>query len=143
MKLDIREFKIDSDDYRRSLEIRDEVFRKPQGLSIYDDDLSDDKISKMYAGFIDDEMVAMAFLKPVGSEGVVRAVIVLEEYRGYGFGVDMMKHIHKLADDMKLNKLSLKGRTSAEGFYKSLGYTTTSEVFDHKGVPHVMMEMEL
>ncbi len=143
MNLEIKEFKIDSDDYRKSLEIRDEVFRKPQGLSIYDDDLSDDKISKMYAGFIDNEMVAMAFLKPVENEGVVRAVIVLEKYRGQGFGVDMMNHIHKLASDMKLDKLTLKGRTSAEGFYKSLGYTTTSEVFDHKGVPHVMMEMKL
>ena len=61
----IRKFDINSQEYKISLEIRDEVFRRPQGLSIYDDDLSDDFESEMYAGFLGERMISMAFLKPI------------------------------------------------------------------------------
>lgn len=144
MDLLIRKFDIDSQEYKISLEIRDEVFRKPQGLSIYDDDLSDDYVSEMYGGFLGERMIAMAFLKPIEkNEGIVRAVIVLDHFQGHGYGKIMMKKIHESARKLGIKKLSLKGRTSAKGFYEALGYKTTSEVFDYKGIPHIMMEKEV
>lgn len=140
----IRKFDINSQEYKISLEIRDEVFRKPQGLSIYDDDLSDDFESEMYAGFLGERMISMAFLKPTeNNEGIVRAVIVLDQFRGLGYGKLMMDKIHESARKLGIKKLSLKGRTTAKGFYESLGYETTSQVFDYKGIPHVTMEKEV
>lgn len=144
MNLLIRKFGIDSQEYKVSLEIRDEVFRRPQGLSIYDDDLSDDYNSEMYGGFLGERMISMAFLKPIeNNEGIVRAVIVLDQFQGYGYGKLMMDKIYESAEKQGIKKLSLKGRTTAKGFYETLGYKVTSDVFDYKGIPHIMMEKEV
>ncbi len=38
-----------------------------------------------------------------------------------------------------LQKVKLHGQTQAEGFYKKLGYQTSSDIFMEDGIPHILM----
>lgn len=50
----------------------------------------------------------------------------------------------RITRDNDLNKaFELHGQTQAEGFYKKLGYQTSSSIFMEDGIPHILMIKEL
>lgn len=131
-------------DYETSIDIRNEVFRKPHGLDIKDDDLSSDEVVEMFGAYLDDKMIATIFLDIVDKDTVkIRNVAILEEYRGKGLGKYLMDYVEDIARLRGYTKSILMGRVSAEKFYNKLGYKTISEPYDYKTVPHVDMEKEL
>lgn len=133
-----------SQDYKKTIELRDKYFRRPQGLSIYDDDLSSDKDKDMYGAFLDGELVGTVFLSSMDKDtGLITSVIVDENYRGFGYGRLVMDFAHGKAKDRPLKKIRLKARTSAKGFYENLGYKPVSEEFLYKTIPHLYMEREV
>jgi len=42
-----------------------------------------------------------------------------------------------------VSQVKLHGQTQAEGFYKKLGFRTSSDVFMEDGIPHILMLKEL
>lgn len=131
-------------DYETSIVIRNEVFRKPHGLDIKDDDLSSDKIVEMFGAYLDDKMIATIFLDIVDVNTIkIRNVAILEEYRGKGLGKYLMVYVEDIARKRGYTRSILMGRVTAEKFYNKLGYKTLCEPYDYKTVPHVDMEKEL
>ena len=45
----------------------------------------------------------------------------------------------EIAREKESTKATLHGQTQAEGFYKKLGYQTSSDVFMEDGIPHILM----
>ncbi len=134
-----------TEEYEKTIDIRNDAFRKPQGLNIRDEDLSGDKDVDMYAGFIDGEMMSTVFLTHVDdTTAQVKAVIVTDNYKGSGLGKYLMDFIEDKAKEKGYKKMMLMGRVSVEKFYEKLGYHTTSdEPFDYYQTPHVYMEKRL
>lgn len=134
-----------TEEYEKTIDIRNDAFRKPQGLNIRDEDLSGDKDVDMYAGFIDGEMMSTVFLTHVDDNTAqVKAVIVTDNYKGSGLGKYLMDFIEDKAKEKGYKKMMLMGRVSVEKFYEKLGYHTTSdEPFDYYQTPHVYMEKRL
>ncbi|NHN58941.1 MULTISPECIES: GNAT family N-acetyltransferase [Halorussus] len=89
--------------------------------------------------------VAAARLREVGdATGKVERVAVLEERRGEGWGRAVMAELEATAAaERGLSTLTMHAQTPVEGFYRSLGYETTSDVFEEAGIPHVEMEKTL
>lgn len=144
MNIVIRKIVYGTPDYETSIFIRNEVFRKPHGLDIKDDDLSSDKVVEMFGAYLDDKMIATIFLDIVDRNTVkIRNVAILEEYRGKGLGKYLMDYVEDIARQRGYTKSILMGRVSAEKFYNKLGYKTLSEPYDYKTVPHVDMEKDL
>ncbi len=144
MNIVIRKIVYGTPDYETSIFIRNEVFRKPHGLDIKDDDLSSDKVVEMFGAYLDDKMIATIFLDIVDRNTVkIRNVAILEEYRGKGLGKYLMDYVEDMARQRGYTKSILMGRVSAEKFYNKLGYKTLSEPYDYKTVPHVDMEKDL
>lgn len=141
-KLIMKKIEYGTDDYEKTIDIRNDAFRKPQGLNIRDEDLSGDKNVDMYGGFIDDEMMSTVFLAHVDDKTCqVKAVIVTEKYKGTGLGRYLMDFIEDVARKKGYQKVILMGRVSVEKFYEHLGYYTTSEEpFDYYKTPHIYME---
>lgn len=134
-----------TEDYERTIDIRNDAFRKPQGLDIRDEDLTGDKDVDMYGGFIDGKMMSTVFLAHVDEQTAqVKAVIVTDEYKGQGLGKYLMDFIEDKAKEKGYKRIKLMGRVSVEKFYEKLGYHTTSqEPFDYYQTPHVYMEKDL
>lgn len=133
-----------SKDYEDSVDIRNEVFRKPQGLDIRDEDLSSDKDMVMYGGFIDNKMMATIFYLPLDQETAqVKSVIVIDEYRNLGLGRYLMEFIEDEIKAKGFKKIKLMARVTIQGFYEKLGYKPISESFLYYKTPHLYMEKYL
>lgn len=144
MNIVIKKIVYGTPDYETSIVIRNEVFRKPHGLDIKDDDLSSDKVVEMFGAYMKDKLIATIFLDIVDKDTIkIRNVAILDEYRGKGLGKYLMDHVEDIARERGYTKSVLMGRVSAEKFYNKLGYKTISEAYDYKTVPHVDMEKYL
>ena len=96
------------------------------------------------AGGDDSRPVAAARLRAVGDDtGKVERVAVLAERRGEGWGRAIMAELEATAAERGLSTLTMHAQTPVEGFYRSLGYETTGDVFEEAGIPHVEMEKSL
>lgn len=83
---EMRKINYGTDEYEKTIDIRDKYFRKPQGMDIRNEDLTGDKDVEMYGGYIDNELMATIFyLKKDQDTAQVKAVIVDEKYRGLGY----------------------------------------------------------
>lgn len=143
-KISMKKIEYGNDDYEKTIDIRNDAFRKPQGLNIRDEDLSGDKDLNMYAGFINGEMMATVFYSHIDEETAqVKSVIVTDKYKKMGLGKYLMDFIESIIREKKYKKIKLMGRVSVEGFYKKLGYKTISDSFDYYKTPHVYMEKNL
>lgn len=144
MEIIIKSIYYGTKEYERSIDIRNEAFRKPWGLDIRDEDLTGDKNMDMYGGYLDGEMIATIFLTEDNSKTArIKSVAILEEYRVSGLGTYLMNFIEDLARKRGYTKAALMGRVSVEGFYHKLGYKTLSEQFDYNTIPHIDMEKKL
>jgi GNAT superfamily N-acetyltransferase len=77
--------------------------------------------------------------------GHVRQVSVRPGEQRSGIGSALMGEVEAEASRLGLRTLWLNARTTAEPFYRSLGWTTVSDVFPsgRTRVPHVRMEKPL
>ncbi len=133
-----------TEEYEKSIDIRNEAFRKPWGLDIRNEDLSGDKNMDMYGGYLNDVMIATIFLtEDKDKTARVKSVAILQEYRVSGLGTYLMNFIEDLAIKRGYTKVNLMGRVSVEGFYHKLGYKTLSQPFDYNTIPHIDMEKYL
>lgn len=133
-----------TEEYEKSIDLRNEVFRKPWNLNIRDEDLTGDKDMEMYGAYLDNEMIATVFLTEDDEETArVKSVAILDEYRGRGLGKYLMDFIENLAKEKGYKKVCLMGRVSAEEFYHRIGYKTLGDAYDYNTIPHVDMEKYL
>ena len=62
-----------------------------------------------------------------------------KDYRTYGLGKVIIQTLEEIARNEQATKVKLHGQTQAEGFYKKLGYETSSDIFMEDGIPHILM----
>ena len=131
-------------EYERSIDLRNEVFRKPWGLNIRDEDLTNDQYMEMFGAYKDDKIIATIFLTEDDKEHArIKSVAILDEYRGKGLGSYLMDYAEKIAKGRGYKKVNLMGRVSAEVFYNKIGYKTLSQPYDYHTISHIDMEKEL
>lgn len=144
MNIIMKKIEYGTEEYERSIDIRNHAFRIPWGLDIRDEDLTGDADMDMYGGYLNGEMIATVFLTEDDSNTArVKSVAILEEHRVKGLGTYLMNFIEDIARERGYTKVHLMGRVSVEGFYHKLGYKTLSEPFDYHTIPHVNMEKQL
>lgn len=131
-------------EYERSIDLRNEVFRKPWGLNIRDEDLTNDQYMEMFGAYKDDKIIATIFLTEDDKEHArIKSVAILDEYRGKGLGSYLMDYAENIAKGRGYKKVNLMGRVSAEVFYNKIGYKTLSQPYDYHTISHIDMEKEL
>lgn len=91
--------------------------------------MMDDQNCHLYVINVDGHMVACACLcvyhQPFQTDGTVEAVVVSSEYRGRGFGRQLMEHILDEAARMGIDELHLTSRPSrkaANALYQHVGF---------------------
>ncbi len=124
------------------LKLRSQVFVVEQNCVFLDQDDKDQKCHHLllYSG---DELVGYSRLVPSGlsyPEMAIGRVITLASARGKGYGRVLMgfsiDYCQKL---FGLGDIRLGAQTYALGFYASLGFVATGEVYDEDGIEHFEM----
>lgn len=145
-KITTREISVkDAADYKRVYDLREEVLRKPIGLSLKDEDLGADALDKIIIAESGADLVGCAMIHPTDKANILklRQMAVAPGWQRKGVGQVIMQAAEEAMRQAGAYKIVLHARVTAENFYKKLGYATVSEIFTEVGIPHVVMEKPL
>lgn len=131
-------------EYEQMLKLRNEILRKPLGLTYSHDELAREKEDILIGAFDDDEMLACCLLTKEDNKSLrLRQMAVQNNLQGKGIGASMMNFAELLARDKGFQKLIMHARKTALGFYEKLGYKVVGDEFTEVTIPHYVMEKKL
>ncbi|AAP26627.1 MULTISPECIES: GNAT family N-acetyltransferase [Bacillus] len=129
-------------DLETAFHIRKEVFVKEQNVPLEDEFDMFDEIGekcKHILVYYNNLPVGTGRIRFVDGTGKLERICILKDYRKYGLGKIIIQALEEIAREKESTKVKLHGQTQAEGFYKKLGYQTSSDVFMEDGIPHILM----
>ena len=131
-------------EYEQMVRLREEVLRRPLGLSFSEDELSGEKNDVLIAAFDDDELLGCCLLTQIKNDTVrLRQMAVRDKVQRKGIGQAIMNFAETLAKDKGYKKIIMHARDTAMGFYERCGYNTVSSSFIEVSIPHYLMEKTL
>ncbi len=133
-----------SKEYRQMVDLRNEILRRPLGLTFAPEELAREKEDILIGAFDDDEMLACCLMTKADNNSLrLRQMAVQNNLQGKGIGASMMYFAETVARDKGYKKLFMHARKSAIGFYEKLGYKTVGDEFEEVTLPHYVMEKRL
>lgn len=132
------------DAYNDVFELREQILRKPLGLSLHNEDLSREVNDYILTAYINGELAGCLILTPKGNGTVqLRQMAVAASQQGNNVGRQLVQYAEQFAMDNGYTRIMLHARTTAQGFYDKLGYTARGDVFTEVGIPHIEMEKQI
>ncbi|EMY5505372.1 GNAT family N-acetyltransferase [Bacillus wiedmannii] len=122
--------------------IRKEVFVKEQNVPLEDEFDTFDEIGeecKHILVYYNELPVGTGRIRFIDGAGKLERICILKDYRKYGLGKVIIQMLEEIARNEQATKVKLHGQTQAEGFYRKLGYETSSDIFMEDGIPHILM----
>ena len=131
-------------EYRLMLKLREDLLRKPLGISFTKEELEKEKSDVLIGAFDDDDILGCCMLVEM-EPGVVRLrqLAVLNNLQGKGVGTAILQFSENLARDLGYNKITMHARKNTVDFFEKLGYQTVGEEFIEITIPHFEMHKEL
>ncbi len=124
------------------IQLRNEVFVVEQNCVFQDADHKD-RYCYHLSGFINNKLVAYARLVPAGISYPIISigrVVTSPAYRREGFGkILMLKAIEVCYDLYGKQQIKIGAQLYLKGFYQSLGFEQTSEMYLEDNIPHIEM----
>lgn len=140
----VRELNYFSDDYRKELHLRDEVLRKPLGMSLYNDNLEKDKDDTHVGAFMGEQLVGVLILTRLSDIDVkMRQVAVAEAMQSQKVGSKMVRFAEDYAKEKGYKNMVLNARKTAVPFYLKQGYATVGDEFLEINIPHYKMQKQI
>ena len=139
--MELREIAFGSEDYARERRLRDEVLRKPLGLSLEDEDPSPER-NQLHYGLFDPDgaLVACVLAAPISpTEARIRQMAVSPARQGKGLGRQLLEEVESDLQARGFRYLQLSARSSAVGFYEKMGYGAVGEEYASLTLPHLQM----
>ena len=131
--------------YKEGCQLRDVILRKPLGMSLYDQNLEEEKDYIHIVGKSKEEkIIAYLQFKAINERTTkMQQVAVHSEYQNKGIGRMLVKFSEELAKKDSFQHIILHAREPVIGFYKCLGYNKFGERFHEVGIPHFKMEKHI
>ena len=140
--IQIRVFSYDSPEYDQELLLRDEVLRRPLGMSLKNDNLENDRVSIHIGAFDSEEnqMIGVLLLTPLENGKIkMRQVAVLQNEQRQGVGRQLVAFAEQYASENGFCEMQLHARQVAMDFYCKLGYEAVGDEFLEVNIPHYKM----
>ncbi|MDB5198101.1 MAG: GCN5-related N-acetyltransferase [Chitinophagaceae bacterium] len=131
-------------EYQQMVELRNEILRKPLGLTFDPEELAKETKDILIAAFEEDKILGCCLLTKVDNQCVrLRQMAVQNNLQGKGIGAAMLNYAENVARDAGYYKVIMHARKTATGFYEKLGYKITGKEFEEITIPHFIMEKGL
>ena len=131
-------------EYQQMVKLRDDILRKPLGLTFSEQELENEKENMLIGAFEDEDMLGCCMLVEENPSTVrLRQMAVLNDLQGKGIGRALMNFAENLARDRGYKTLSMHARKNTIGFYEKMGYKVASDEFTEITIPHIIMEKQL
>jgi ribosomal protein S18 acetylase RimI-like enzyme len=133
-----------SKEYQQMVNLRNEILRKPLGLSFNKEELENEKTEILIGAFEDEKMLGCCMLVKVDEKICrLRQMAVINKLQGKGIGRALMQFAENIARDRGYKKITMHARKSAIGFYERLGYKVSGDEFKEVTISHFIMEKSL
>ncbi|MBL0145505.1 MAG: GNAT family N-acetyltransferase [Chitinophagaceae bacterium] len=120
-------------EYQEMVNLRNELLRRPLGLSFSPDELAREKEDILIGAFDDDKILACCLLTKVDDNSLkLRQMAVQNNLQGKGIGASMMNFAENVARDKGFKKVTMHARKNAMGFYEKLGYKAVGNEFEEE-----------
>ncbi|WP_291949135.1 GNAT family N-acetyltransferase [Chitinophaga sp.] len=136
-------------DYHDMVALRDEILRKPLGLTFSEEylqqEINDVLIGAFYTENEKTTLVGCCILSPTENQDIVqlRQMAVSSILQGKGIGRDIIIYAENIARNDGFKTLMMHARKEAAGFYEKLGYSIAGKEFTEVGIPHYEMQKNL
>ena len=74
------------------------------------------------------------------NDGHIGRIAVLKEYRGKGFGLEVVKVLMEKAKQAGMKRIILASQVQASGFYKKMGFSEYGAPFFEANIEYINME---
>ena len=133
-----------SREYEQMVRLRNEILRKPLGLSFNNDELEREKEDILIGAFEEEKMLGCCLLTKVDDKTLkLRQMAVQNNLQGKGIGASIMSFAEDIARDKGFRKLTMHARDTAVGFYEKFGYRIKGDQFTEVTVSHHIMEKRI
>lgn len=132
-----------SEEYKKSVALREEILRKPLGAFFTVDELEQEKDLIHIAGFLGQELCATAMLVPENNALKMQRVAVKSPYQNKGVGSILMLFCEEYARNNGYKTIYCHARGTAIPFYLKSEYVLEGEPFDEVGIPHHKMKKSI
>ena len=137
-----REVEHGTEEYRRTVELRDRILRSPLGLDFSEEELAAEAADSHLAGFLQDEVLSACLVLSWDSEpkAKMRQVAVEPHCQGQGIGKALILFAEQSVRARGLDFIYCNARLPVVPFYECLDYNTVGDKFSEVGIDHVRME---
>jgi N-acetylglutamate synthase-like GNAT family acetyltransferase len=130
--------------YQQMVQLRDEVLRKPLGLTFSPEQLDAEKNDILIGAFEDGRILGCCILTPINQDTIkLRQMAVSKKQQHKGIGYSIMQFAENLARDKGFKLITMNARDTAIGFYQKMGYQVVGDEFIEVTVPHHVMQKRL
>lgn len=144
MSLELQVIDYTSDFYPQVLELRNHLLRKPLGLDLFDEDLSEDRDQYVVIALEDREILGCLMLKIIDKDTVkYRQMAVKRTAQGRGVGTTLIRYADNFCFLNDYTKVELHARVPVRGFYERNGFQADGNEFIEVGIPHIFMHKTL
>lgn len=124
--------------YRTALRLREDILRRPLGLTVSRDELAADTMRQHFCAVDCGAVVGTVSLHPVDETTLqLKQMAVTEKSRTSRVGSSLVAHAERWATAAGFRHMIIHSRVGAEGFYLKQGYAQDGDVFFEMTIPHM------
>lgn len=129
-------------EYEKVREIRTCVFTLEQGADGDSEFDSYDRSSLFALLYCENKAVGTARVVLTEKGYKIGRIAILKEYRGRGFGADIVKAVCEKAFDKGAEAVYVDAQNYAVPFYEKLGFKIIGDEITDRGLPHIPMMLK-
>lgn len=139
-----REILFNSQEYKKSLVLREKILRAPLGLKLSSYDIDEEDKQYHYGIFDTSDLLACVVIVPLDLTSVkLRQMAVSTACQGRNIGKYLIQGSEDVLSKRGYRYIEMSARKTAIGFYKKLGYVADGDGFTVMGIPHVKMQKSI
>jgi predicted GNAT family N-acyltransferase len=130
--------------YHEMVSLRDNVLRKPLGLSFTEEYLQKEINDQLIGCYHENKLVACCILTRYDQQTMqLRQMAVDGTLQGQGVGRQLILFAEQQSKSNGFTHMMMHARKEAKGFYAKLGYAIQGAEFEEVGIAHYEMSKQL
>lgn len=131
-------------EYKETLQLRENVMRKPLGLLLSAEDVKDDNVRTHIGGYCNGVLICACSFKIIHRKiAHLYSVCVKQEFQNRGVGQQLMHFTEKYVKLHGAARLYVEGRKSAKKFYQKCGFSPCGSEYIDMNILHQDMRKDI
>ncbi|MEM7192137.1 MAG: GNAT family N-acetyltransferase [Pseudomonadota bacterium] len=130
--------------YRTALRLREDILRRPLGLTVSHEELADDTMRQHFCAVRFGAVVGTISVRPLDETTLhLKQMAVVSQGRAAHIGSDLVAHVEDWGARAGFRRMVAHARVGVEGFYLKLGYAPEGDIFLEQTIPHLRVTKRL